>query len=57
MEIHPCLEDVVKNLNKKYANHAFEIKNVGGGYPCNKKFEPFISKILPGKKLCYQMQV
>ena len=49
----PSLEDIVKNLNKKYANHAFEIKNVGGGYilVTKKEFEPFIAKILPGKKL------
>jgi len=49
----PSLEEIVENLNKKYTNHAFEIKNIGGGYMLvtKKEFEPFIAKILPGKKL------
>jgi len=49
----PSLDELVKDINLKYANHAFEIKGVGKGYmlASKREFEPFISKYVPSKKI------
>tara|TARA_B100000427_G_scaffold146549_1_gene121845 strand:+ start:364 stop:912 length:549 start_codon:yes stop_codon:yes gene_type:complete len=49
----PSLDNIVKDINLKYADHAFEIKGVGKGYMLvsKREFEPFISKYVPSKKL------
>ena len=49
----PSLDEIVNDINLKYADHAFEIKGVGKGYMLvsKREFEPFISKYVPSKKL------
>ena len=49
----PSLDSIVEKLNRKYKDNAFQISKIGGGYMLvsKKDFEPFISKILPNKKL------
>ena len=49
----PSLDKLIKDINLKYANHAFEIKGVGKCYmlASKREFEPFISKYLPSKKI------
>jgi|TARA_B100001093_G_scaffold517126_1_gene597707 segregation and condensation protein B len=49
----PNLDDEVKHLNDFYEKSSFYIKAIGNGYMMvsKKDFEPFISKLIPSKKL------
>ena len=49
----PDLEKEVSNLNSLYENNSFYIKSIGEGFMMvsNKDFEPYISKLIPTKKL------
>ena len=49
----PDLEKEVSNLNSLYENNSFYIKSIGEGFMmvCKKDFEPYISKLIPTKKL------
>ena len=49
----PDLEKEVSNLNSLYENNSFYIKSIGEGFMMvsKKDFEPYISKLIPTKKL------
>lgn len=49
----PDLEEEVSNLNSLYENNSFYIKSIGEGFMMvsKKDFEPYISKLIPTKKL------
>ena len=49
----PDLEIEVSNLNSLYENNSFYIKSIGEGFMMvsKKDFEPYISKLIPTKKL------
>ena len=49
----PSLDNIVEKLNRKYKDNAFQISKIGGGYMLvsKKDFEPYISKLIPSKKL------
>tara|TARA_Y100000813_G_scaffold41792_1_gene28609 strand:- start:1857 stop:2387 length:531 start_codon:yes stop_codon:yes gene_type:complete len=49
----PDLEKEVSNLNSLYENNSFYIKSIGEGFMMvsKKNFEPYISKLIPTKKL------
>ena len=49
----PNLEKEVSNLNSLYENNSFYIKSIGEGFMMvsKKDFEPYISKLIPTKKL------
>ena len=49
----PDLEKEVSNLNRLYENNSFYIKSIGEGFMMvsKKDFEPYISKLIPTKKL------
>ena len=49
----PDLEKEVSNLNSLYENNSFYIKSIGEGFMMVRKkdFEPYISKLIPTKKL------
>ena len=49
----PDLEKEVSNLNRLYENNSFFIKSIGEGFMMvsKKDFEPYISKLIPTKKL------
>ena len=49
----PELNQMIDSINKKYSDHAFEVKTIGNGFMLvsKKEFEPFISRYLPTKKL------
>ena len=49
----PDLEKEVSNLNSLYENNSFYIKSIGKGFMMvsKKDFEPYISKLIPTKKL------
>ena len=49
----PDLEKEVSNLNNLYKQSSFYIKTVGDGFMMvsKKDFEPYISKLIPSKKL------
>ena len=49
----PDLEKEVSNLNSFYENNSFYIKSIGEGFMMvsKKDFEPYISKLIPTKKL------
>ena len=49
----PDLEKEVSNLNSLYENNSFYIKSIGEGFMMVSKndFEPYISKLIPTKKL------
>ena len=49
----PDLEKEVSNLNSLYENNSFYIKSIGEGFmmESKKNFEPYISKLIPTKKL------
>ena len=49
----PDLEKGVSNLNSLYENNSFYIKSIGEGFMMvsKKDFEPYISKLIPTKKL------
>ena len=52
-ENSPILDDEVKHLNNFYEKSSFYIKAIGSGFMMvsKKDFEPFISKLIPSKKL------
>jgi segregation and condensation protein B len=49
----PDLEQEVSNLNSLYEKNSFYIKSIGEGFMMvsKKDFEPYISKLIPTKKL------
>ena len=49
----PDLKKEVSNLNSLYENNSFYIKSIGEGFMMvsKKDFEPYISKLIPTKKL------
>ena len=49
----PDLEKEVSNLNSLYEDNSFYIKSIGEGFMMvsKKDFEPYISKLIPTKKL------
>ena len=49
----PNLDDEVKHLNNLYEKSSFYIKAIGSGFMMvsKKEFEPFISNLIPSKKL------
>jgi segregation and condensation protein B len=49
----PSLDDEVKHLNNLYEKSSFYIKAIGSGFMMvsKKEFEPFISNLIPSKKL------
>ena len=52
-ENSPVLDDEVKHLNHLYEKSSFYIKAIGSGFMMvsKKDFEPFISELIPSKKL------